>query len=418
MKRGYLKFFFLAVLATVLMSCGAKHLSYVDPSVLNPSVDDGDYISKVDNFHVIFDASNSMGDAYPAGGDSKFTIARDTVNRLNLTIPDSLELGAGLRRLGGKCLPFSTSSRLLYGMDDYDKLDYWMTIDDRLIASSGITPLYKALNAAAEDLSGEAGKTALIVISDGRATGAAVESARRVKSRYGDNICIYTIQVGDDAGGKTILSEIADAGGCGFATNAGDIYEAGAMASYVKKVFLKKAPPRVRKPLPRDSDGDGVLDRDDSCPGTPKGVKVDSNGCPPDTDGDGVYDYQDECPGTPKGAPVNKIGCWTIKGLNFDTDKSDIKGQYHGSLGTVVKVLRMNPAMKIEIQGHTDSDGSTGHNQNLSAERAKAVAAYLTGKGISAKRLSTVGYGELKPVSSNKTAKGKAENRRVELHIK
>ena len=78
----------------------------------------------------------------------------------------------------------------------------------------------------------------------------------------------------------------------------------------------------------------------------------------------------------------------------------------------------MNPGIKIEIQGHTDSDASTSHNQALSERRAKSVATYLTKKGIAAKRLTTKGYGESKPVASNKTKEGKAENRRVELHIK
>jgi len=60
---------------------------------------------------------------------------------------------------------------------------------------------------------------------------------------------------------------------------------------------------------PADSDGDGVVDGSDKCPGTPAGVKVDLNGCPLDMDGDGVYDYLDKCPDTPKGVKVDKDGC-------------------------------------------------------------------------------------------------------------
>ena len=72
------------------------------------------------------------------------------------------------------------------------------------------------------------------------------------------------------------------------------------------------------KGCPLDSDGDGVYDYKDKCPGTPSGVVVDTDGCPRDSDGDGVYDYLDKCPGTPKGAPVDSVGC------PLDSDKDGV----------------------------------------------------------------------------------------------
>lgn len=71
----------------------------------------------------------------------------------------------------------------------------------------------------------------------------------------------------------------------------------------------EKETPIVKEIPKTDSDGDGVIDDLDKCPDTPKGVKVDKDGCPPDTDGDGVYDYLDKCPDTPKGVEVNEDGC-------------------------------------------------------------------------------------------------------------
>jgi len=168
---------------------------------------------------------------------------------------------------------------------------------------------------------------------------------------------------------------------------------------------------------PLDTDGDGVPDYKDKCPDTPKGVKVDEVGCPLDADGDGVPDYLDKCPGTPKGAPVNAVGCWIIKGLLFDYDKWDIKAQYHDELNVAVKVLDMNPSMKVQIQGHTDSMGSDAYNQTLSEKRAGAVRDYMVSKGISADRLTVKGFGESKPVATNDTAEGRAQNRRVQLDI-
>jgi len=168
---------------------------------------------------------------------------------------------------------------------------------------------------------------------------------------------------------------------------------------------------------PLDSDGDGVVDYLDKCPDTPKGVKVDASGCPLDSDGDGVADYLDKCPDTLEGAPVNSVGCWSIKGINFDNNKSNIKPQYQGLLDENVAVLKKNPSVKVQIQGHTDSKGSEAYNQALSERRAEAVKNYIAAAGIGASRISSRGYGEKNPIATNETAEGRAKNRRIEVKI-
>lgn len=183
----------------------------------------------------------------------------------------------------------------------------------------------------------------------------------------------------------------------------------------VEKVVEKVEVAKVAAPL--DSDGDGVIDDEDKCPDTPMGVKVDEDGCPLDTDGDGVPDYRDRCPDTPKGAPVNSVGCWTIKGVLFDYDKWDIKPQYYGMMDENVRVLEMNPTLNVEVQGHTDSIASEEYNQVLSEKRAESAEAYFISKGISAERISTRGFGELKPIATNDTPEGRAQNRRIELKV-
>ncbi len=170
--------------------------------------------------------------------------------------------------------------------------------------------------------------------------------------------------------------------------------------------------PRVS---PLDSDGDGVLDNLDQCPGTPMGVRVDAKGCPLDTDRDGVYDYLDQCLGTPRGAEVDSRGCWVIRGIQFDTNKWDIKAMHHLELDQVVEVLKRNPFLKVEIQGHTDNQGARGYNQKLSEKRARSVMEYFIQKGIDPDRLSAEGYGLTKPIATNATSAGRAMNRRVEL---
>ena len=165
---------------------------------------------------------------------------------------------------------------------------------------------------------------------------------------------------------------------------------------------------------PLDSDGDGVYDYLDKCPNTPAGVKVNSSGCPLDSDGDGVYDYMDECPDTPKGATVNKRGCWAFAGnVFFGVNKSDIRSEAYPQLNEAVKILNENPEMRVEIQGHTDNTGSEAYNQTLSEKRAVAIKAYLVKEGIDADRLEEKGYGESVPIASNDSEEGRQKNRRV-----
>jgi OOP family OmpA-OmpF porin len=134
-----------------------------------------------------------------------------------------------------------------------------------------------------------------------------------------------------------------------------------------------------------------------------------------DKDGDGVCDENDDCPDTPKGAFVNARGCWVVENLLFDFDKAIIKSKYYKDLDEVVRVLKDNPYLNVEIQGHTCNIGTDRYNQRLSERRAKAVKDYFMKKGIPKERLSSIGYGEKKPAFSNQTKDGRRQNRRVEL---
>ncbi len=136
-----------------------------------------------------------------------------------------------------------------------------------------------------------------------------------------------------------------------------------------------------------------------------------------DSDGDGVADADDACPDTPVGAKVDSRGCWVLNiDYLFDFDKSMVKVQYYPFLDELAVVMKNNPAMKVEIQGHTDSIGTNAYNQGLSMRRAKAIRAYLAKKVRDPSLLTAVGFGEEKPAYSNDTKEGQANNRRVELH--
>lgn len=177
------------------------------------------------------------------------------------------------------------------------------------------------------------------------------------------------------------------------------------------------APAPVAPPPVGDSDGDGVNDNLDKCPGTPAGAKVDANGCELDADSDGVVDRIDQCPNTPAGDKVDEVGCSFNLRLEvfFDTDSAAIKPESFPDLDRAVRLMTTNDRLAGTIEGHTDSRGSDAYNQKLSQRRAESVRQYLVDKGVPASRLDAIGKGESSPIADNATAEGRAQNRRVLL---
>ena len=137
---------------------------------------------------------------------------------------------------------------------------------------------------------------------------------------------------------------------------------------------------------------------------------------PKDSDGDGVIDSLDECPNTMAKAKVDSVGCMTLVNLNinFDTDKSVIKDSYNTRIVEFANMMKSNPKLKANIAAHTDSVGSDAYNQKLSERRAAATVEALKALKVDPSKITATGYGETKPVATNTTAEGRAENRRVE----
>lgn len=173
-----------------------------------------------------------------------------------------------------------------------------------------------------------------------------------------------------------------------------------------------------------DGDADGVADIDDKCPAKPG--SQDFEGCP-DSDGDGVFDNTDKCPD--KAGTAQSKGCPVIapaviqkaklaaNGINFETGNAKIVAASNKNLDQLVDIMNEFPEVVAEIEGHTDNQGDAAANKKLSQERADAVKAYLSGKGISADRLKSIGYGQEIPVADNKTEAGRKKNRRVEFKL-
>lgn len=133
-----------------------------------------------------------------------------------------------------------------------------------------------------------------------------------------------------------------------------------------------------------------------------------------DTDNDGVPNAKDDCNSTPEKAVVSANGCWTLMGI-FPSGMTTVGPDAHQLLDQVKMVLNQNPSLRIEIQGHTDNMGSPSANKRLSEKRAQSVMQYLIDQGVEAQRLQWAGYGQTQPITSNETAKGRRQNRRVEL---
>jgi len=409
MTKYSLKAVFLLMIGTLLFSCATGQIQTPQPLFSPDMLKADQYKPRVDNFMVILDKSSSMSWKY--NEQKRLTIAKDFLNAMNQTLPE-MKFNGAFRTFGTS--GFGEPTALIYGPAEYSRKEFQGALDAAQRAI-GRSPLGAAITAAGADLKESEGQIAVIIVSDGAEMDTTpITAANNMKAQFGDRVCIYTVLVGDDPAGETLMKQVADAGGCGFSMRADEVKTSGDMGDFVKKVFLAKIVVPVAKPM--DSDGDGVTDDLDRCPNTPRGVKVDAHGCPIDSDNDGVADYLDKCPNTPKGVTVDARGCWTYAAkVMYDINSAEIKPEAYPMLDEAILILEKNPEMKVEIDGHTDNTGTAAYNMNLSERRAKSVMKYFVDQGVEAERLTTKGFGLTKPAASNDTKEGRTKNRRVEL---
>lgn len=186
-----------------------------------------------------------------------------------------------------------------------------------------------------------------------------------------------------------------------------------------------------------DSDGDGLEDDVDACAMAAEDLDgfKDSDGCPDlDNDGDLIADELDRCPvqaetvndfmdedGCPDTKPekivVSKKRIEILEKIQFETNAAAIRPASFGVLDEIAQVLLDNTDLELRIEGHTDNEGDDDFNLRLSQSRAQAVLEYFVAKGVARDRLIAVGFGESRPMDTNRTEDGRAANRRVEFHI-
>lgn len=254
------------------------------------------------------------------------------------------------------------------------------------------TPIDRVLGEVAKDLEGKRGEASIVIWTDGLPTDPSgryleeqkvLDAASALASGYQGQVCIHTVQMSDDPAGADFLRKLSATTGCGSHRSSSSIMNVAALQNFEREVFFGGEPAVAA--APRDSDGDGVMDDQDQCPGTPLGVTVDGR------------------------------GCWVIPHLHFAFDSAKIEPQFYDELNEVAAVMKANPSAAGYIDGHTDSVGADAYNQGLSERRAQAVRDYLVQAGVPAASLEPRGFGEAKPAYSNETADGRASNRRVEL---
>ena len=174
-------------------------------------------------------------------------------------------------------------------------------------------------------------------------------------------------------------------------------------------------------PIP-DTDKDGINDEADKCP-TAKGLSS-YEGCPiPDTDKDGVNDEQDKCPSTP--GILGNNGCADLQPLvneissqlKFESGKVNLSKKGYQGLDSLVVLMQNNTNITLVITGHTDNTGTLKINEKLSLQRAMVASNYLVKKGVDKNRMSQKGFADTKSIADNKTLKGRAQNRRVDIEV-
>lgn len=163
-----------------------------------------------------------------------------------------------------------------------------------------------------------------------------------------------------------------------------------------KKAAPAPAPTPAPVAAPLDSDGDGVPDSRDACPDTPRTHRVDSRGC---------------------SIVLEEVARIDLT-VQFDFDRSVVKPEYMAEIRALADFMKANTDVAAVLEGHTDSIGTEAYNQGLSERRVNAVRQVLIDQyGIAASRLRAIGHGESRPIASNDTPAGRAENRRVQSVI-
>jgi len=330
-----------------LAGCHSMGNKTVIPATVTAPAE-GERVGLQDVF-VILDASGSM---WPG---TSFAYGKALTESMVKGFPDG-HYGAGFLSFGGEW--------------QFEWTDYPMmplnregleaaAAETRFLAGS--TPLEEALHYVGETYLNSHRARALIIVSDGKADRDAV-LARCVELSYGPvPLCIHTVQVGDDAEGGRLLSDMANLTPCGSYRHGDAIATDIGMDAFIREVFFQDL---------------AVIE---------------------------IVDWDG--------------GKRVLGKVLFDVDKSIVKSEYNALLDNVASILKTTDNIFVCVSGHTDSTASNSYNEALSQRRAEAVMQALLARGASRDKVFPKAYGETEPVAPNNTRPGRQENRRVEISV-
>ena len=317
---------------------------------------------KIDNFIILLDQSGSMFIKDQGKTQAKAEMAKKVMTALNERIPE----------LGYKgSLDVFAPDKTLIGPTEYNREMFKATIEGlpetgRVFGNQ--TPLGDAILQLDGALSKTAGKTAVLIVSDGdKNVGSdAVQAARTIHEKYPD-VCFHALSFSEDEKGKATLEGISQLGDCLYVQASELSGNPAAVDTLAKDIFYTTEVHEVMQEV----------------------VPVEAAAVIPE--------------------PI------TFEGVHFGFDKDELSPQDKMDLDQDLQKLSKQPDVHIVIRGYTDSTGPEEYNQKLSERRAQAVYDYLSSKGISGERMKTMAYGESDPVADNGTAQGRALNRRAEI---
>ena len=373
MVRNLIKLL-VVVMSLALRGGCATVIKPIPAQDLNPKLKSGALIQKTNNFQVVMDTSASMEDPYEwkhfaytsPMKTNKLEYQQHLVRLFNDTIPN-LKLTAGLRDFAGQrwlTRPFDT--KLWYGMAPYVKEDLGKAIF--MVNTAGVeSPLDTAIDAATADFKPLAGKSALVIFTDGLEMPKAPASAQAMKAALKDNICIYAVLIGKDptGEGKALLDKVVKAGQCGFMVTGQQVESAAGMADFVEKIFLGPAAAAVVTPGPA----------------------------------------------LPPGAIAQ------LDTIYFDYDKYNVKPEFKDVVKKNADYFKANKASNVLVAGNCDERGTNEYNMALGQRRADSAAKALKAAGVDAKRIKTVSWGEEKPVCKESVEACWSKNRNAMFFV-
>jgi OOP family OmpA-OmpF porin len=380
MEKKALRWLIALLFLAMATGCATKKAAYAPADVMSKAKAAG-LVQCVDNFVVLFDKSDSMNPFYDPAGLSRLDYEKKTVSEMVQTIPADLKLNAALRLFGAERVGSDESTWLLYWMMPLKREEFQRTLDKIGKRGLGRTPIGRALAGAGGDLKGSSGTSAIILFSDFEALEgvddirpkSVMENVAKLKADYGDRVCIYPVQIGKDPVGKKLAEQIVADGQCGFVENADNLQTPDAMAAYVQKVFFCLPPP----PPP-------VAEKPVVVPPPPPP--------PPEvTQLDSIY---------------------------FDFDRYDLNTEAQETLKKNAAWLAKNPGKKVVVEVNCDDRGTDKYNMALGQKRAESAVKYLKSLGVSPERISTIIYGEERPLCKEESKECWSKNRRADFMIK